>query len=336
MSKIFFGITWAQWDYCIYFPFVLIMIGILCWVFIRRKKTVALLIANKKKSLFIHNYVPAKQLAKLIISSLGFIFFFIALLRPRWGTTDTVVRQEGRDILVCFDISRSMLAQDCKPNRLALAKEKIQKLLQKLPCERLALILFAESALIQCPLTNDHAAFLMFLDSIDEHTVSRGSTLISAPIAKAIELYKQMPSKKTKLLLICTDGEDFSPDLSHLRQQAKEAGLIIITLGVGTEQGAPIPLMDNEGNIIGHQKDESDGIVISRLNQQVLRSLSQEVGGMYVSVDHEQDNDLKEIAAYVNTFEKEQREDKQFSEMEERYPWFVAVSFWCFLIEWLL
>lgn len=333
MSNVLFGITWARFHYCLYLPIVLGAIGIIIWAFSKRGRIIQQFSASRK--IIVKHYSKKKVYAKLLLYMLGSWLLFLTLLQPRWGHKEQTIKQEGRDILVCFDISRSMLAQDCKPDRLTFAKNKIKQLLTLLSCERLGLLLFAESALVQCPLTNDHAAFLMFLDFIDAQTVSGGSTHIAQAIKKGIQIYQGLPSKKTKLLLICTDGEDFSPNLSQLRQQAQQEGIVIITFGIGTDQGAPIPLLDQEGNIIGHQKDEQNNIVISKLDRAILQETAQAVGGIYVQADDTQD-DLQKIVSYVKTFEKDQLEDKSLSGLQERYPWFAAGSFICFLLEWLL
>ena len=120
----------------------------------------------------------------------------------------------------------------------------------------------------------DHAAFTMYLDALDASSVSSGTTAIDQAIKRSLQIFQDQKSKKTKLLIIITDGEDFSSDLSAIKQEAKQAGVTIFTLGVGTEQGARYTAPDAHGASIGHQKNSKGGVVISRLNEGILKTLA--------------------------------------------------------------
>ena len=181
----------------------------------------------------------------------GFLALFIAALRPQWGQKEVVIKQEGRDLFIALDVSRSMLATDCTPNRLAVAKQKIKQLVPLLGCERIGLILFSGSAFIQCPLTVDYQAFNMFLDSVDAETISSGTTDLAQPIYKALDAYRQMPNKTTKLLAIFTDGEDFSSNIAHCKQQIWDENLRVFTVGVGRLMGLQFRCMMRWAGILG-------------------------------------------------------------------------------------
>lgn len=144
-----------------------------------------------------------------------------------------------------------------------------------------------------------------------------------------------MPSKKNKLLAIFTDGEDFSSNLAQVKQKAQEIGLHLFTFGIGTPQGAPVPVLDNEGGITGHQKDEQGNIVISRLNEPLLKSLAQASGARYVRMA-ENDRDIALLVESVKQFEKEKFEDKRFLSLQDKYYYFGIISLICLLLEWLL
>ena len=138
-----------------------------------------------------------------------------------------------------------------------------------------------------------------------------------------------------KLLVIITDGEDFSRNLSEVRKQASEIGLHIITYGVGTVQGAPVPIIGDDGNIVGYEKNEEGNVIMSHVNVGILESLAHETGGIYVSPTQDED-DIKEIVSYVERYEKEALEDKELSKKEEKYWIFAAMSLVCLLVEWVL
>ena len=335
MSKIFLGVEWGATQNFYYIFALLVVFSILIFRF-RRSIKATLAIASKKWfGLMIPGHSTVRAIIKTSLLAVGFVFLFIAFLRPRWDQKTEVIDQKGRDLFIALDVSRSMLAEDVKPNRLACAKEKIRRLVKLLKCERVGMILFSGSAFVQCPLTTDHSAFLMFLDQVCTETMSSGSTDLSKAITAALSAYQSTPSRKSKLVVLFTDGEDFSPYLSTVKEDASEQGLRVFTVGVGTEDGAPVPLFDSSGKRSGFQKDDRDEIVISRMNAGVLDNISQECGGVYVPMS-ENDSDVGTIAVAVEKFELENLEDVEVSKLEEQYPWFVGSAFLLFALEWLL
>lgn len=288
-----------------------------------------------KQVQFLRNVSPAKQLFKCVLMSVGFLFLCIALLRPQWNKAEETIVQEGRDLYIALDISRSMLASDCKPNRLECAKAKIKRLVKKLSCERVGLILFSGTAFVQCPLTSDYAAFYLYLDAVDAELISSGTTALDQAIRQALISFGTMPERKSKLLVLFTDGEDFSRNLNDIKQEAISQRLSIFTVGVGTTDGAPVPLFDAHGVPIGHQRNGQGGVVISRLNEAVLQDLSADAGGVYIRFT-ENDDDIGQFVRAVHSFDKEQLGERKISRHEDQYHYFLMVSFICFLLEWLL
>jgi len=228
-----------------------------------------------------------------------------------------------------------MLAQDVFPNRLTLAKSKIAALLPLLGSERVGLLLFSGSAVVQCPLTTDFGAFMMFLDQIDHTTMSSGTTALDSAIQKVVDMFKTVQHKKNKVLVVFTDGEDFSSNLSSIKEEAQKMGLRIVTVGIGTPEGAPIPLVDDQGNKAGYQMDEKETVVISSLNEGILSSLADTLGGLYIRASHDT-HDLKKIVSYVERMEKERFDDKKVQSLQEQYHYCIALSLLCFIFEWLL
>ena len=333
--KELFGIMWASWHYIWYFPIVIIFSGIIgYWIY--RKRYVAHALAHTFfRSKLLSYFSLNKVITKGILAIIGMIFLFLGVLQPQWHEKEEIVAQKGRDVLIALDVSRSMLAQDLRPSRLEWAKRKIQQLCTALASDRVGLLLFAGSAFLQCPLTKDERAFSLFLRQVDSETISSSTTRIEEVLKKAIQIFVSMPPKKSKLLIIFTDGEDFSTNLSQLRTQAAEMGLHIFTIGIGTREGAPIPILDSSGNYIEYEKNSDGSVVISHLNEGILYALAQEAGGMYISTT-EHDGDIGQIVQEVNRFEKEQFDDTTIVSKEEQYPIFVGISLVCFLCEWLL
>ena len=135
--------------------------------------------------------------------------------------------------------------------------------------------------------------------------------------------------------MLFTDGEDFSHNLHDSKQEATDAGLSIFTIGIGTPEGAPVPLFDPHGKLIGHQKDTQGGVVISRLNEGILRTLSQDAGGSYIRATYN-DEDIGLFMRLVNAFDKEFLAERKHARYEDQYHYFLLVSFICFALEWLL
>jgi len=335
MKMEFFGITFAAAQNIIFLPFLLLGILFIIWRLIRQRRASRLLASSSNTSLFFTNFSLTRQVVKAILLIIGLIFIFIALLRPQWDKKEEKFLQEGRDLFVAVDISRSMLAQDCKPNRLECAKVKIRNLVKKLKSERVGLLVFAGSTMVQSPLTSDYSAFFMFLDQLDAQTISSGTTILDEPIKKALNIFKSMPTKKNKLLVLFTDGEDFSSNLASVRKEAAKEGMNIFTVGVGTLEGAPVPLINQDGESLGHMKDKNGKIVISKLNEGILSSLAKETGGVYIRMTKD-NRDMQSLVQMVGKFEKERFEDKKFSALQEQYPYFLIVSFACFALEWIL
>lgn len=327
-------IQWGAWSNIRWFPLLIMLLGLIAYkaylTFYYAQR-----LAGDRKTGRLLNYSPAKIILKALLLILGVSSLFIALLRPQWNKKEETIKQQGRDLFIAIDISKSMLAKDLDPNRLEFAKKKIKQLVQSLDSERVGLILFAGSAFVQCPLTTDANAFFMFLDALDHSTVSSGGTALDQAITQALQSFADNNQRKNKLLVLVTDGEDFSRDLSSIKQQAHEQDLHIFTLGVGTEQGAPVPLVDHLGVQTGHQKDKQGSIVISRLNEPLLKELSEQVGGRYIQATTS-DQDIKELVSQVQAFEKETLDDKKVDQYQEQYHWFLLVTFICFALEWIV
>lgn len=345
MYNQFLGITWAAPENKIYFFLFAAALLMLLYRWWRAHHLIALLGKTVGGQTFLKHTSIFKITIKSVIWAVALFFIFLTLLKPSWNKKEENVIQEGRDIFVALDISRSMLAQDVLPNRLTHAKKMIHQLVDALASDRIGLILFSGSSFVQCPLTRDRAAFSMYLEQIDIDTIASGTTALDKAIEQALIAFKESGTQKNKLLLLFTDGEDFSSDLAGLKQEAQNQGATIFTIGVGTTQGAPIPVYDARGNQAGHLKDHKGNVVITALNEGILQTLAQDVGGVYV---HESsyaqamadrakgDKNLEQLIRLIEAREKEKIEEKKVSQYEQQYPFFLAISFVLLIIEWLL
>jgi Ca-activated chloride channel family protein len=329
------GIHWAGFDRIIFLPIFLVLIFFIIRNYRRITHAATLLVHTTHRVTIFPHFSPRRQWLKAFLLSSGIMFIFLALLQPQWGKKEHTIAQEGRDVLILLDISRSMKAADIKPNRLDFAKLKIKALLDKIVCDRVGLIVFSGSAFVQCPLTADHAAFSMFLDHVDTEIVSSGTTALDTALLKALEVFSSSQGRKNKLAVLLTDGEDFSCNINAATNQALQENLHVFAIGIGTTDGAPIPVFNEEGIQTGHQTNEKGEIVLSCLGEQTLSTLCSHVHGIYVPMTYN-DNDIDTIASRVAQYEKEKFEDKKISMFEDQYPWLLGIAWICLLLEWIV
>lgn len=336
MSGAVMIISWGDLDVLWFVaPLLVLALSVLAYRCIRIQKIVHLLGSAKTRERLLLNFSMPKVWIKAVLFMLGLFSISLTLLHPQWNKKDETVAQQGRDLIIALDISRSMLARDCAPSRLECAKAKIKALVKRLSCERVGLLLFSGTAFMQCPLTSDYSSFFMFLDQVDAETIASGTTAFDQAIIAALNSYKEIEGRKSKLLVLVTDGEDFSSNLSKIKQRVHDENIHVFTFGVGTTEGAPIPLFDERGNQIGHMKDKRGSVVISRLNEGILNAVARDSGGMYIHMTSDA-TDLKTLVTQIHRFEKEKIEDKTFSHIDEQYPYFLAIGFILLLIEWLI
>ncbi len=215
--------------------------------------------------------------AALVI--VGILFLIVALIEPKWGYHWEEVEKKGIDIVIAVDTSRSMLADDVKPNRLEVAKREIEDLLNVLEGDRIGLVVFAGSAFPYCPLTSDYGAFRLFLHDVNTNIIPLGGTALSEAIKKGIAAF-EADSKNHKAIILITDGESHDDDPLKAAAAAKELGIVIYTVGVGKKDGSYIRIKDESGQE-RLLKDRQGQVVKSRLDEITLNKIALETGGLY-------------------------------------------------------
>lgn len=218
-----------------------------------------------------------RRIKKLLVIS-AVVLCFIALARPQYGYQWVEVKRKGIDVLFALDTSKSMLAEDIKPNRLQRASLAIRDFVEKQDGDRLGLLPFAGSAYLMCPLTIDYDAFLHSLAAVNTRLIPQGGTNIGAVIEKAVQVLNN--GANHKILIILTDGENLQGDAVHAAEEAALQGLTIFTVGVGTDQGELIPVASSSGP--GFVKDSSGNFVTSRLDAKTLSLIAEKTSGLYV------------------------------------------------------
>ncbi|MCB9771132.1 MAG: VWA domain-containing protein [Candidatus Omnitrophica bacterium] len=259
----------------------LIPLCIFLWWAIKNKEK--LLARFSREELFKHitkSYDPKRHTLKNILLVLIVLFSCLALARPQWGYEMREIKRRGTDILLVVDVSRSMLTKDVKPSRLERTKLAIRDFIKKLKGDRVGLIAFAGDAFLSCPLTVDYGGFLLSLEDLSSSTVPRGGTNISAALREVLRQY-DITAAKYKAVVIITDGENLEDDPMPIVGIAKEKGIKIFTIGVGTKDGELIQVTDDNG-VTDFLKDSKGNIVKSRLNESLLQEIALATGGVYV------------------------------------------------------
>ncbi|OHB72998.1 MAG: hypothetical protein A2V70_03380 [Planctomycetes bacterium RBG_13_63_9] len=223
----------------------------------------------------------ARPWVKGTLFLLGLALLIVAAARPRFGVYYEKVAQRGVDLFVLLDVSRSMTAEDVAPSRLERAKLDIQDLLNKLPGDRVGLIVFAGKAEVKVPLTTDQGFFRSVLDEVHTRSAPRGGTLIGDAIRKGIEA---MPPRENRdqVMVLITDGEDHESMPVEAARQAAERNIKIFTVGLGDpKEGARIPLRDQSGGL-RYLKDSDEKEVWSKMDEGQLESIAKATGGSYI------------------------------------------------------
>jgi len=272
-------------------------------------------------------YSPGRSLFRTLLLLGFFIFAVLALARPQWGTKLETVRRRGVDVIVALDTSYSMNAEDVAPSRLARAKNEVRGLIERLRGDRVGLVTFAGTALLQCPLTLDYGAAVLFLDIANTEIIPEPGTSLASAIQAAASAFIA-GERKYKVLVIMTDGEDLEGQLDEAIGKAKEAGIVIYTVGLGTPEGRPIPVRDGQGNIVEYRKDPSGRVVISSLDERTLARIAEATGGRYYRATTS-GSELDALYGDISELEQKDLESRLFQNYEDQfqYPLGLAILF---------
>ena len=298
------------------------------FIFLHRQRAVRLaqLIASGIWETVIPGHSKKRGSRRIVLRLLALLCIGLALTRPQWGSHWEEVKQRGLDIIVVLDTSKSMLAEDIKPNRLKQAQWAVQDFVKQLKGDRIGLVAFAGSSFLQCPATIDYAAFTMMLNDVYAGIIPRGGTAIEQALKTAAESF-DTKSEADRVLILITDGEDHEGDPMRMAEQLRKDNIKLFCIGVGTLEGELIPATE------GYVKNPQGQVVKSSLNETLLEKLASETGGFYVRSapgDFGLDRIYKLGIAGLQRNEQETRLAKVY---EERFVWFAAAALFFLLAE---
>lgn len=319
-----------------YFLYLLLLIPLYIALFLfarySRKKKLEHFGTSGVLERLIPNYSTSKGIVKLILLSLVWTCLVIAAANPQSGSKLEKIQRKGIDLVFALDVSNSMLAEDITPNRLARAKQAISSLVDHLEDDRIGLVVFAGDAFVQMPVTTDFAATRLYLDNITTTSVPVQGTAIGKAIEKASECFGD--SKQSRAIILITDGENHEDDAIEAAKNAASSGIKVYTIGMGSPQGAPIPVY-NSTMIIGYKKDNAGATVISRLDESLLKQIADAGKGTFVRANNSSAG-VKEVFNHISDLEKNEFDAKVFSDYEDRFGIFLFIGMLLLLIEILI
>jgi len=304
-----------------------VLIPAYAWCFWRKAVALRVLASNEMLRKINSGVSLQKQVLKAALLVLAFVSIVLALTEPKWNPQPQQIRRQGRDVAILLDTSRSMLAEDIKPNRLERSKIAISDLLEVLRGDRVAILTFAGNAAVKCPLTQDYAFVRMALADISTESSSRGGTMIGDAIRKAADEVFDKQSRQYKDLILITDGEDHDSFPVEAAKKAGEEGIRIIAVGLGDDAtGSRIPITgpNGEKTFLKYKGQE----VWSKLGSDALREVAYATdGGKYLSVGPGMTMDLGRIYEdVIASAEKRELESATMMKYDEKFQVFIALA----------
>lgn len=306
---------------------ILLFLGLQIWKYRKQKKfanAATLKKLSPNRSLF-------KSVLKVLVLCLAFACISIALVNPKIGTKLETVRSQGVDIVFAVDVSKSMLAEDVAPNRLEKSKQLVTQIINNLVSDRVGIIAYAGKAFPQLPITTDYAAAKMFLQSMNTDMLSSQGTAINEAIKLAMTYYDD-DEQTNRILIIISDGEDHSNVAIDAAEEAATEGIRIFTIGVGDVKGGPIPIKNKNGIVLNYKKDSDGETVITRLDEETLKSIAEKANGAYINGRNTNDV-ITKMKDVLSKMDKKEFEAKQFADFKDQFQWFLAAAIFLLFLD---
>ncbi len=300
------------------------------WVQQRRKRKLSAVIDPTLRERLIPMASNAKVWLKLSVYSLALTILILAIANPQFGSKTEEVKRKGIDVMIALDISNSMLAEDLSPNRLERAKRSIEELLGYLKSDRIGIVVFAGEAFVQLPITTDYSAAKLFLRNIESELITTQGT----DIGNAIELCMNsfdLESPTSKAIIVISDGENHEEAAIQAAEEAKATGVIIHSIGMGSKEGAPIPIYQG-GRRVGFKQSQDGSTVVTKLNEQMLAEIANSTDGVFIRATNGESG-MRYIFDEIERLEKVEIGTKVYTDYEDRFQYLLLPAILLLLIE---
>lgn len=320
-----------QYPYLL-FALLAIPLMILIWLLAERWKKHALQRYGELPVVMrlIPDYSARRPGFKFILFITGLTLVILGMANLRIGSKLEKVNRKGVDIMICLDISNSMLAQDIKPDRLERAKMAISKLVDRFGNDQVGIVVFAGRAQTQLPITPDYAAAKMLLSTVSTDNIQVQGTAIGAALDLAQHSFN-LKSRPRKVIILISDGENHEDDALAIAEEIGKKGIIIHTVGMGSPDGAPIPVK-MPGMKTEFKKDRDGSTVMTKLNEKMLQQIAAMAGGTYTRATTN-DVGLNKIYDEIGKLEKSEYEALNFADYENLYPYFIGAGLLLLILE---
>ena len=301
-------------------PLALILLTAATVAAVRRRSAIRRLFAQETVRTVIPGASALRPWLASFLSIAAFALMALALSRPQFGTHSELAKRFGIDVVIAIDASRSMLARDIKPNRLDRAKLELTDLLDKLKGDRVGIVAFAGDAFTQCPLTSDYAAAKLFLRAVEVANMPVQGTDIGRALEESKDLLVNAEhGAKARVIVLLTDGEETMDGNVQARlSELKDMGVRVLTVGIGSAAGEPIPELDKRGKFIGYKKDKAGKTVMTRLDEAGLAAIADKTGGTYVRA-MDGSAGIQRVFEIIDGMDKAEMESRMNIQYEERF-----------------
>lgn len=307
-----------------------VLIGVYLWNSIWKKKKITEFgSGNYLKRLAPEASTTSKPLIKMVLLAVTLGTLILALVNPKFGTRIETVKRQGVDIVFAIDVSKSMLAEDIAPSRMGKAKQLASQIINNLASDRIGIVGYAGSAFPMLPITTDYSMAKMYIQDMHTDMVSSMGTALSQAIEVGSNYFDD--PNTSKVMILISDGEDHGDGISNAVAMAKDKGIKIITIGVGTPEGGQIPIKQN-GRIAGYKKDVDGSTVITKLNDETLKEIAQKTGGTFM-YGSKTDEVLQLVDQTLQKVEKTDFESQQIADFQSQFQWFIGLALLLLIID---
>ncbi len=308
--------------------------ALLWWGYRCRRKAAAAFVSPTLLDRIAYSLSGSRLKWKATLWVVAWLLLIVGLADPQVGTRVEEVKREGIDIMIALDVSNSMLCQDLSPSRLENAKHEIQSFINGLKGDRVGLVAFAGSAIVHCPLTTDYGAAKLLTRVLDTDLVTEQGTALADALDAAKNSF-QSEEGGSRVIVIISDGEDHEEQAVDAAKEAAKDGIRIYTIGMGTPQGAPIPVKNAKSGAQDFKRDRDGSIVVTRLNEVLLRQVAEAGDGEYYRAS-QSGQELQAIWDDIAQMEKRELGKKQYTAFEDRFQYFVLPGLLLLLVEFFL
>jgi Ca-activated chloride channel family protein len=315
------------------------LVGFAVWRYYTRRKRVAAALGDSRLLARLGGGDLARfPTVRLVLLTLAAIALGFAASEPRWGMRDLESRTQSRSIVFALDISKSMYARDLLPNRLERERVLARRILRELASDRIGLVVFAGRAYILSPLTTDHGALQLYVDALDPEMVSQGGSSVASALGQAVDLARGPTGRASgTAVVLMTDGEALEEkgSITQAIRQANRFGVVVHTVGIGTEEGARIPEIDpRTRQVVGYKTDPYGEVVVTKLDEKSLTSIAAQTGGKYFRLD--QAGATTSLVRELRQLERSTGEQRRRTEQKDQSLWFVLAALLLIVADYLL